>query len=525
MNSHLLRTPTLACSFIVMFGLCWSSLHAKQTRVDEIVHGSKDNLHNKATNRKDQCFTCHEAIGDERVVEFKRDTHFAKGISCAGCHGGDPAKEEMEGSMDPKIGFIGVPKGDVISKTCAKCHSNAETMKSFGSSLPTDQWDKLRSTVHARLSISGKEQIAQCITCHGAHGIVSVKDPKSPVYALNVSKTCSKCHSNAAFMKDYNPALPIDQVEKYRTSVHGSRNAKGDVKVAECASCHGSHEIRAVKDVKSSVYAVNLPSTCAKCHSDTQRMKEYNIPTDQYKKFSRSVHGIALLEKHDVGAPACNDCHGNHGATPPGVESISKVCGTCHALNADLFSSSPHKKAFDERKLPECETCHGNHAIVKATDKLLGVSRDAVCSRCHNERENVKGFTVARTMRTLIDSLETGQQVASGLLEEAEQKGMEVSEARFKLRDANQARLQSRTAVHSFDEAKFREVVERGIHVSSNVKAEGRQALDEYYFRRWGLGIATIIISIVAISLYLTIRQIEKRQALVRSATQEKRPA
>ena len=65
-------------------------------------------------------------------------------------------------------------------------------------------------------------------------------------------------------------------------------------------------------------------------------MKEYGIPTDQYEKYSKSVHGVALLQKHDLGAPACNKCHGNHGATPPGVESISKVCGTCHALNADL---------------------------------------------------------------------------------------------------------------------------------------------------------------------------------------------
>jgi hypothetical protein len=38
------------------------------------------------------------------------------------------------------------------------------------------------------------------------------------------------------------------------------------------------------------------------------------IPHNQYEKFARSVHGIALLKKHDSGAPACNICHGNHGA-------------------------------------------------------------------------------------------------------------------------------------------------------------------------------------------------------------------
>ena len=94
---------------------------------------------------------------------------------------------------------------------------------------------------------------------------------------------------------------------------------------------------------------------------------------------------LLCFKKNDIGAPACNSCHGNHAATPPGVESISKVCGTCHALNAELFSSSPHKKAFDQQNLPECETCHGNHEIIIASDKLLGIAPEAVCSKCHTE--------------------------------------------------------------------------------------------------------------------------------------------
>lgn len=247
-------------------------------------------------------------------------------------------------------------------------------------------------------------------------------------------------------------------------------------------------------------------------HSKGRREKQYKIPTDQFEKFSKSVHGVALLQKHDVSAPACNDCHGNHGAVPPGVESVSKVCGTCHALNADLFSSSPHKKAFDERKLPECETCHGNHEIIAATDKLLGVTQDAVCSKCHHENENPKGFIVARTMRQLIDSLESSSDGAKRLIDEAEQKGMEVSESKFKLRDAHQARLQSRTMVHSFNEEKFREVIDKGLTTASFVAGEGQHAVDEYYFRRWGLGVSTLIISIVVVSLYFTIRRIERKQ-------------
>ncbi len=311
---------------------------------------------------QDKCLSCHEStVGGKPVELFKSDVHHAKGISCAGCHGGNSKVEDMEQAMDKKAGYIGVPKGDEISKACANCHANVEKMRALHSTLPTDQFANLQESVHGKLATNGKEKIAQCTTCHHAHGIVSVRNPASPVYPLNVVKTCTKCHADPAFMRTYNPSLPVDQLDKYRTSVHGTRNAKGDPKVAECANCHGSHDIRDAKDTKSRVYAVNIPSTCSHCHSNAEYMKEYGIPTDQFDKFSKSVHGIALLQKHDLGAPACNSCHGNHAATPPGIESVSKVCGTCHALNADLFASSPHKKAFDDRKLPECETCHSNH--------------------------------------------------------------------------------------------------------------------------------------------------------------------
>ena len=458
----------------------------------------------------DQCFTCHESLADKPSSLFKHDIHHQKGVSCADCHGGDAGSDDMERAMDKSKGFIGIPKGDQVSEVCAKCHANGERMNQFHSSLPTNQFESLKASVHGKLSTTGKERIVQCITCHDAHGIVSVKNPASPVYPLNVVKTCTKCHANAAFMQTYNPSLSVDQLEKYRTSVHGMRNAKGDPKPAECASCHGSHEILPAADVRSRVYPTNLPGTCASCHSNKEYMKAYGIPTDQFEKFSRSVHGVALLQKHDLGAPACNKCHGNHGATPPGIESISKVCGTCHALNADLFSSSPHKKAFDERKLPECETCHSNHEIVAATNKLLGTSPDAVCSKCHSEQESPKGYRVAGTMRKLIDSVEASERHAKMLVEDAEQKGMEIGEAKFKLRDVRQARLEARTKVHSFNEAQFREVVSKGFATASVVGEEAQHAIDEYYFRRIGLGISTLIITIVAVSLFLFIRRLER---------------
>ena len=462
---------------------------------------------------KDECYNCHSELGGEPAEHFKNDIHFQHGLSCSDCHGGNSKTDDMDAAMSSKAGFKGVPKGNDISEVCAKCHASSEKMMSFGAKIPTNQFALLKTSVHGKLSINGKDRIVQCITCHGAHGIVEVTDPHSPVYPLNIPKTCSKCHSNSVFMRNYNPGLPIDQYDKYRTSVHGILNGKGDPKPAQCVSCHGSHGILATDNPNSSVYITNIPETCSNCHSNKKYMKKYNIPTDQYEKYSKSVHGIALLKKKDTGAPACNSCHGNHAATPPGISSISKVCGTCHALNAELFSSSPHKAVFDKNNYPECETCHSNHLIITATDKLLGVSKDAVCSKCHTPEKNPVGYKVAKEMKSLIDSLEIAQKYANSLIDNAEQKGMEVEDEKFELRDAHQALLEAKTAVHSFNEKKFDDiVVGKGLKVTSKVTKEAQASIDDYYFRRKGLAVALAITILLAFGLYMFIKRLERNQ-------------
>jgi predicted CXXCH cytochrome family protein len=458
----------------------------------------------------DQCLNCHQDLDDKPSQQFLEDVHYKAGLSCKNCHGGNEKSDDMEISMSKSAGFIGVPSLNKISEICAKCHSDSEYMKKYNSKIHTGQFENIKESVHGKLAINGRGMILQCTTCHNAHGIKKVNDPRSPIYPTNVPQTCNKCHGNASYMQTYNPALTVDQLTKYRTSVHGVLNSKGNTKVAECASCHGSHDIFASNDVRSKVYKLNIPSTCSHCHSNKDYMKDFPIPTDQFSKYQMSVHGKAVFEKQDLSAPVCNDCHGNHGATPPGIESISKVCGNCHALNAELFSASPHKKAFDENNYPECETCHGNHEILIAKDQLLGVSTGAICLECHSENNNQKGYFIAKEMKKLIDSLIVQDSVAKNLVFQAEQKGMDVEEIKFKLREIHQARLEGRTIVHSFDEAKFKAVTKKGFNASEQTITEAKAAINEFYFRRYGLGIAVVIISFLILVIYLYIKRIEK---------------
>ena len=458
----------------------------------------------------DKCYACHTEAGTPEAAAYKTDVHFANGVSCADCHGGDRTSEDQDAAMDKKKGFIGVPAKADIPKVCGKCHGPGDNPYKRQYHLD-DVRSAFEGSAHGQ-ALDQSDAGPQCVSCHGIHSIAPVKDPRSSVHPLKVAKTCAKCHSNAAYMRDFNPRLPVDQYEKYLTSQHGKLNSSGDPKPATCVSCHGNHAVLQVKDPRAPVYLTKVPGTCGHCHSDARYMAQYHIPTDQYEGYKQSAHGVALLKNSDLNAPACNSCHGNHGAAPPGSNSVAAVCGTCHQANAELFDKSPHRKVFEHDKLPGCVTCHGNHRVVPPTDALVSFDKPSPCAKCHQNAPSDTSAASIRRIRGVLDSLSLGKDDAVQVLNHAEQLGMDVSEARYSLKDVNQAVVQSRVAVHAFRAAALVEAARPGLEVIAKARKAGDDAVHEYRFRRQGLVISTLIVTALVILLYLKIRQIERRQ-------------
>jgi predicted CXXCH cytochrome family protein len=356
-----------------------------------------------------------------------------------------------------------------------------------------------------------------CNDCHGgdpnAYTSESAKDPAKGFLGkpktLDIPAYCGKCHSDANLMKKFNPSLRVDQEREYYTSVHGRLLKSGEQKVATCISCHTVHGIRAVSDPLSSVYPLNVADTCARCHGNADYMRDFKIPTDQVVKFKTSVHAKALYGKQDLSAPTCNDCHGNHGATPPGIASVANVCGQCHARQAELFQTSPHKAAFDQNGMAECITCHSNHAIAPPTDQMIGTEQGALCINCHARGD--KGFVAAGQMRSRIDQLIAGIDKSTQILNLAERKGMEVSKPKFELKGATDALTHARVLIHSSSSAEVDKVATPGLDVAGKGYQAGLDALAELSFRRKGLAVSLVFILFLALLVYLKIRQIEAR--------------
>lgn len=393
--------------------------------------------------------------------------------------------------------------------TCVECHSQLSDKRM---SAPVAE---MRGDVHSQKGLS-------CSDCHGGDRTAGMKevDPslaKSPAKGYlgvpkpsQISRFCARCHSSPEYMSKYNPAMPTDQYQQYLTSVHGQKNQKGDIKVATCVSCHGAHGIRPANDTRSPTYHGNIPQTCGKCHSDPAYMKGYGQPTDQLAKYKKSVHGQLLLVKGDDSAPACNNCHGNHGAFPPGVNSNSQACGQCHPKNSEDFDQGPHREAFAKQGLSQCGACHNDHDILTATDDLLGLDKGTVCAGCHDEKS--KGGQAAVSMRQMLEAYKQKIGFADAVVIRAEKAGREVSDARFDITEANNLLIEARTMVDASNPRKLKEVTDKGAVVCDDAVKITRAAMVDLDYKREMLVAFALIVLLTAIVLYLKIRQIEARQ-------------
>ena len=418
----------------------------------------------------------------------------------------------------------------LIGDNCVLCHTNPnnqpdETLfRRRQADDPNRHLDirEVVSDVHLRRGLS-------CSGCHG--GKPTDEDMTDEIYSHWPDRDarqadrgwipgfCTQaCHSQPGFMRRFNPALPIDQMLKYRESRHGTALlTRGNQRAAQCLSCHGVHGIRRPSSPQSKVYPANIPATCGGCHAKAATMRgaklddgKTPLPTDQLEQYTRSVHGRALLERHDLGAPACNDCHGNHAAMPPEVASVSQICRNCHVNNGKLFDGSPHKAAFEKHGWPECEVCHGKHEIAKTSDAMLGTGPGNVCKSCHDLYGRPVCNETAQHFHDQIVRIERERDEATAALVAAEEQGLDLSDVRFELVGVGDVLVEARTKIHAFNRAEFDKAAKKGLTALEAARNTTREAVREFSFRKVGLLISTLIVTLVAGLLYLKIRAIDR---------------
>jgi len=237
--------------------------------------------------------------------------------SCKDCHTVNGDMTTMFPAANPKS----TVNRSAIAETCGKCHGDKSVMK--GSGISDRPILAYRESVHAKALARGNAGAAVCTDCHTAHEIQPASNPLSSIAKLNIPTTCGKCHTTEAnqFIQSvhgeavtrgvsrspvctdchgiHDIQMPFDKttatattaiasdscakchegvaltqefgvasgrVTSYKDSYHGMASQLGSKVVANCASCHGVHNILPSSDPKSMINSANLAQTCGQCH-------------------------------------------------------------------------------------------------------------------------------------------------------------------------------------------------------------------------------------------------------------------
>jgi cytochrome b subunit of formate dehydrogenase len=213
-------------------------------------------------NIAETCARCHE---DPRITEkydipiampatlYRRSVHGRalldegreEAAACQDCHG----HHSILGGSDANSRV----HRQNIPKTCGACHQHADILS------------KYERSVHGVAMRRGIRESPVCTDCHGEHTILKHGDPDSPVYKTRLAKeVCGRCHDSLVLIRKY--GMKSDKVSTFYESYHGLASKLGDTQSANCASCHGVHEILSREDERSSIHPDRLVETCGECH-------------------------------------------------------------------------------------------------------------------------------------------------------------------------------------------------------------------------------------------------------------------
>ena len=262
-----------------------ATCHADQVKAyGKSVHGKAKSA---GMNDAATCKSCHGAA--HQIVSVKdaaspvAKQHLAD--TCAACHSNPefltkhdiPFAKPVE-AYRLSVHGRAVAKGNLSAASCSDCHGSHDILASTNTLAKVNRANVADTcgvchnevqtvyaeSVHGLAVKRGSKDSPTCTGCHGEHSILAPTEAGSLVNAARVSAvTCGRCHGDERLNARYSFG---DKVPAYQDSFHGLAVRGGQKTAANCASCHGIHNILPSADIRSTINPANLKQTCGQCH-------------------------------------------------------------------------------------------------------------------------------------------------------------------------------------------------------------------------------------------------------------------
>lgn len=225
---------------------------------------------------KTGCLVCH---GDAKILKTKTKSKTKKNLfisknsifmsshknlACIECH------KDFSKFTATKDHDADIPTYKATARlACQNCHDHLKQLQQYNQS------------VHGKTAkATGAKRGADCVDCHGTHGIMSVKKGTATgeQFRMSSAQVCGKCHKSYA--------------DSYNDYYHGKAYNQMATDAPVCWDCHGSHGIQPKDSPYSTLSDANIAVTCNKCHVD--------VRLEFAKEYGRLVHGSPKLRSDNI---------------------------------------------------------------------------------------------------------------------------------------------------------------------------------------------------------------------------------
>lgn len=277
---------------------------------------------------------------------------------------------------------------------CLGCHSKTITLP-LAADADEDDAPPTVTAVDADSIDKGVHSDMTCTSCHK-----EIVDNSAQHKTTGIAKPdCADCHQAAwetikqqgLTVEKARMGIVVENAVAYKESFHAKSAGKDGVK-ASCDDCHHSHDFNVPPrgTSKRTAWHLTIPNVCGDaCHDDT------------LEDYVDSVHGVEVMEKHNLKAAVCTDCHTTHDITKTSQDpfklSITSRCGNCHEENYASYTNTLHGQInkLGYSFTAKCYDCHGSHDILKVDDPDSMVSEEnrlETCQECHDGKKMPKAI-------------------------------------------------------------------------------------------------------------------------------------
>jgi hypothetical protein len=177
-------------------------------------------------------------------------------------------------------------------------------------------------------------------------------------------------------------------------------------------------------------------------------------------------------------------------------------------LTEQYYLKGAHRIGMTDQTAPRCVTCHGWHDVAPASIDLFAGTENRKCGSCPAPGSAAAGQVDA--IRTALTQADTAYNSAQAAIDAATARRLIMASQEELLQQGRTPLIESRALQHTVNVADVQAKADASLAISRQAQASAEEALRGLDTRRIGMFVASGVILVTVVVLWIIKRELDK---------------